>query len=201
MFPIGFLPIVPALFSQEGTACSWDELSTLGGRAVDNAIIFCAKCGAVYWERADALCRSCSGHPGGLTSQLRKLRSGLCPNKRYPRWTVEDVRRPSTDEAAALVVQLESCEAGLGRTVTGPTTPKKQRVSSAGTLGMQLRGGGLGHEALGPGSNLPSRLRVLMLARQTEGSAHTRFPNSLWSSAQAGPWRFVYVGLRWINRL
>ena len=95
---------------------------------MDNAIIFCAKRGAVYWERADALCRSCSEHPGGRTS-LRKLRSGLFPNKRYAGWTVEDVRRPSLDEATTLVAQLESCEAGLGRTVLAPTTPKKQRVA------------------------------------------------------------------------
>ena len=55
--------------------------------------------------------------------------SGLFPNKRYPGWTVEHVRRPTLDEAATLVAQLESCEAGLGRTVMGPTTPKKQRVA------------------------------------------------------------------------
>ena len=59
-----------------------------------------------------------------------KLRSGLLfPNKRYPGWTVEHVRRPTLDEATTLVAQLESCEAGLGRTVMGPTTPKKQRVA------------------------------------------------------------------------
>ena len=51
------------------------------------------------------------------TSQLRKLRSGLFPNKRYPGWTVEHVRRPTLDEATTLVAQLESCEAG-------PTTHK-----------------------------------------------------------------------------
>ena len=63
------------------------------------------------------------------TSQLRKLRSGLFPNKRFPGWTVEHVRRPTLDEATTLVAQLESCEAGLGRTVVGPTTPKKQRAA------------------------------------------------------------------------
>ena len=77
----------------------------------------------------DALCRHCSNFPGGRTSQLRKLRSGLFPNKRYPGWTVEHVRRPTLDEATTLVAQLESCEAGLGRTVMGPTTPKTQRVA------------------------------------------------------------------------
>ena len=50
-------------------------------------------------------------------------------NKRHPGWTVEHVRRPTLDEAATLVAQLESCEAGLGRMVMGPTTPKKQRVA------------------------------------------------------------------------
>ena len=53
------------------------------------------------------------------------MRSGLFPNKRVPGWTVEHIRRPTLDEAA----KLESCEAGLGRTVMGPTTPKKQRVA------------------------------------------------------------------------
>ena len=55
-----------------------------GGRALGNAIIFCAKCGAVYWERADALCRQCNEFPGGRTSQLRKLRSGLFPEQTLP---------------------------------------------------------------------------------------------------------------------
>ena len=62
-------------------------------------------------------------------SQLRKLRSGLFPNKRYPGWTVAHVRRPTLDEANTLVAQLESCEAGLGRSVLGPTTPKRTRVA------------------------------------------------------------------------
>ena len=100
-----------------------------GGRALDRRIIFCAKCGAQYWERADKLCRSCKQHPGGCASQLRKLSSGLFPNKRFPGWTVEHVRRPTLDEANSLVAQLESFEAGLGRTVLGPTTPKKTRVT------------------------------------------------------------------------
>ena len=104
---------------------------------MDNTVIFCAKCGAVYWERADALCRSCSGHPGSRSLQLRNLRSGLFPNKRYPGWTVEDVRRPSLYEATTFVAQLESCEAGLGRTVTEPTTPKATRVAKTGDLALQ----------------------------------------------------------------
>ena len=36
-----------------------------GGRAVDRPIVFCTKCGAVNWERAHALCRSCRQIPGG----------------------------------------------------------------------------------------------------------------------------------------
>ena len=128
------------------------------GRALDLAIIFCAKCGAVYWERADTLCRSCCGIPGGRTSQLRKLRSGLFPNKRYLGWTVEDVRGPSLDEATTLVAQLESCEAGLGRIVMGPTAHQKQRVApqaarwNIGNTSPRWPSRGLGLAALGPGS-------------------------------------------------
>ena len=66
---------------------------------------------------------------GGRTSQLRTLRSGLFPSKRYPGWTAEHVRRPTLNEANMLVAQLQSCEAGLGRTVMGPTTPKKTRIA------------------------------------------------------------------------
>ena len=33
------------------------------------------------------------------------------------------------DEATTLVAQKESCEAGVGRTVVGPTTPNKQRAA------------------------------------------------------------------------
>ena len=117
-----------------------------GDRALDRRIIFCAKCGALYWERADALCRSCKQHPGGCASQLRKLRSGLFPNRRYPGWTVESVRRPTLDEANTLVAQLESCEAGLGRSVWGRPPPRehewphRQRICYIGgaTLGQTM---------------------------------------------------------------
>ena len=117
-------PIVPSRFSQyshldprtfRGHSLQLGRVFDSGGRALDRAIIFCAKCGAAYWERADALCRSCSGIPGGQTLQIHKLRSGLFPNKRCPGWTVEHVRRPTLDEATTLVAQLESCEAGLSR--------------------------------------------------------------------------------------
>ena len=40
------------------------------------------------------------------------------------------------------MAQLESCEAGLGRTVTVPTTPKKQRAApQAAVLAHWERGG------------------------------------------------------------
>ena len=61
-------PIVPTRFSQDshldprtfrGHSLQLGRVFDSGGRALDRAIIFCAKCGAVYWERADALCRSC----------------------------------------------------------------------------------------------------------------------------------------------
>ena len=131
-------PVVPTRVSQDrhldprtfgGHSLQLGRVFDSGGGALDNAIIFCAKCGAVYSKRADALCRSCCGIPGGRTSQLRKLRSGLFPNKGYPPWTVEHVRRPTLDEATTQVAKLESCEAGSGRIVMGPTTPKKQRAA------------------------------------------------------------------------
>ena len=77
--------VVPTRFSQDsnldprtfrGHSLQLGRVFESGRRAMDNAIIFCAKCGAVYWERADAVCRRCSEIPGGRASQLRKLRSG-----------------------------------------------------------------------------------------------------------------------------
>ena len=91
-FLTGFLPffthvsrktVTSTLAHSEGNSLQLGRVFDAGGRALDNAIIFCAKCGAVYWERADDLCFQCSEFPGGRTSQLRKLRSGLFPNKRY----------------------------------------------------------------------------------------------------------------------
>ena len=131
-------PIVPTRFSQDshlnprtfrGHSLQLGRVFDSGGRALDSAIIFCAKCGAVYWERAGALCRSCSEFPGGRTSQLLKLRSGLFPKKRYLGWTVEHVRRPTLDEATTLVAPAGILRGGSGRTVVGPTTPKKQRAA------------------------------------------------------------------------
>ena len=91
--------------SFQGHSMQLGRLFDQGGRALDRVIIFCVKCGAVYWERADALCRSCREHPGGRPPQLRKLRSGLLPNRRHPGWTVENVRRPSLAEAPTLVAR------------------------------------------------------------------------------------------------
>ena len=202
-------PIFPARFSQDshldprtfrGHSLQLGRVSDAGGRALDNAIIFCAKCGAVYWERADALCRQCSEFPGGRASQLRKLRSGLFPNKRYPGWTVEHVRRPTLHEAATLVAQLESCGAGLGRTVMGPTTPKKATGgpsgSGASTLGKCWRcyrqrkpsatGRSCGRRmgsTISWSQSSPSRLVVFALTGQTNLAIHVGFPLSV----QHGP--------------
>ena len=132
-FPIGFPPSFPLLARQSSRPTHVQRAQLAVGTSFrlwgSSFGPLRQTCGAVYWERADALCRSCREHPGGRTPQLRKLRSGLLPNKRYPGWTVEDVGRPSLDEATTLVAQWESCEAGLGRTVMGPTTPKKQRFA------------------------------------------------------------------------
>ena len=132
-------PHVPSAFSHDspfdprsfrGHSLHLGHVFDSGGRALDRRIVFCTKCGAMFWERADALCRSCKQHPGGCASQLRKLRVGFFLNKRYPGWTVELVRRPTLEEANTLVAQLESCEAGLGRAVLGADDPpKKTRVA------------------------------------------------------------------------
>ena len=72
--------VVPTRLSQDshlhprtfrGHSLQMGRVFDSGGRTMDNAIIFCAKCGAVYWERADALCRRCSDFPGGRASKLR----------------------------------------------------------------------------------------------------------------------------------
>ena len=64
---------VPSRFSQDshldprtsrGHSLQLGRVFDAGGRASDHAIIFCAKCGAVYWEHADALRRRCSEFPG-----------------------------------------------------------------------------------------------------------------------------------------
>ena len=94
-FPTGFPPsfshasrktVISTHGLSEGTARSWDEFR--------------------FWEssfgpshhllrqmRGSVLGTPCAGIPRGRTSQLCKLRSGLFPNRRYPGWTVEHVRR------------------------------------------------------------------------------------------------------------
>ena len=73
------------------------------------------KCGAVYWERADALCRQCSEFSGGQSVAVAQIEVWAFSQQTLP-W----LDSPSTfvgstlDEAATLVAQLESCEAGLG---------------------------------------------------------------------------------------
>ena len=130
-FPHAFRKTVISTLARLEHSLQLGRVFDSGGRALDRAIIFCAKSGAVYWERADALCLSCSELPGGGTSQLRKLRSGLFPNKRYPGWTVEHVRRPTLDEATTLVALLESCEAGLGHPRSN-VLPRRQRCWHSG---------------------------------------------------------------------
>ena len=126
-----------------GTACSWDEFSILG---VGRWTVPSSSAPNVerYWERADALCRSCSEFPSGRTSQVRKLRSGLFPNKRCPGWTVEHVRRPTLDEG-----NYFGGATGILRGGSGPNRHGAHHTqvatccpagSGAGTLGAQCRG-------------------------------------------------------------
>ena len=133
--PMGFPHIIPSPFSQD---------SHLDPRSFNGHSLQLVQ-GAERWTvpsdsapsgRAVSQLRE---HPGGCTSQLRKLKSGLFPNKRCPGWTVEDVRRPSLAEATTLVAQVDYCEAGLGRTVMGADHTKEATrcpaASRAGTLG------------------------------------------------------------------
>ena len=81
--------------------------------------------------------------------------------------------------ATVPVAHLESCEAGLGRTVMGPTTPKKQRAAPQaaaprGRTWSCSAGTRVGWVCWRPVSWWPSpplRQGVLQLARQTEGLA------------------------------
>ena len=81
------------------------------------------------------------------------------------------MRRPTLDEANTLVAHLESCEAGLGRTVRGPTTPKKTRVApQAAVLHRGNHHGGDGSAALGARSaKLPGGVWA---QRSAGGKAH-----------------------------
>ena len=187
-------PIVPSRFSQDshldprtfgGHSLQLGRVFDSGGRALDRAIVFCAKRGAVCWERADALCRSCSEIPGGRTSQLHKLRSGLFPNKRCPGWTVEHVRRPTLDEVTTLVTNLAGlvrAEPLFGRPhPKSNALPRRQWCWSTGNAlpgrpqqrtwhcSPGTRVGWACWRRMGPTisrrQSLPLRLRVLVLAR------------------------------------
>ena len=104
---------------------------------LDRAITFCAKCGAAYWERADALCRSCwRAH---FTAP--QIESGLFPGGRYPGWTVEDAlpgRGHDTDGAVGIV------RGGVGSNRSGADHTQKATCCPAGgsaqTLGTHLGG-------------------------------------------------------------
>ena len=227
-FRSGLSLVVPTRLSKDshldfrtfrGYSLQMGRVFDAGGRALDNATIFCAKCGAVYWERADALCRQCSEFPGGRASQLRKLRSGLFPNQRHPGWTVEHVRRPTLDEATTLVAQLESCEAGLGRMVMGPTTPKKQRVApQAAVLALGKRRRGYRQREPGAAAFRPWAFEFIggVWAQRSVGvKAHPQgwwgsqdrlmatqvVFHGLFSTAQARLRRYVCRGLRWFFQL
>ena len=98
--------------------------------------------GAESWQRHHLLRQMWGGLLGACGRAMPQLRRNprgqsitaaqiVCAvsKQALPGWTVEHVRRRSLDEATTLVAQLESCEAGLGRMVMGPTTPKKQRAA------------------------------------------------------------------------
>ena len=107
-FLTGFLPSSPyvsrktvtsTLALSEGTARNWDAFRC-GRPSFGQRHHLLRQVWSCILGACGRSCRQCSEFPGGRTSQLRKLRSGLFPNKRYPGWTVEHVRRPTLDEAA-----------------------------------------------------------------------------------------------------
>ena len=111
-----------------------------------------------------------------------------------------------------------SCEAGLGRTVMGPTTPNKQRVAPhAAVLAHWERVGEFADsenlamqrfdqrrsklwEAYGLNDQLESRPVVFALTRQTGLALQVGF-YGLFSTAQARLRRYVCSGLRWVFQL
>ena len=90
---------------------------------MDNAIIFCAKCGAGLLGARGRAMPQLQRNPRGQNITAAQIE--VC----FPTNATLVVRRPTLDEATTLVAQLESCEAGLGRVVMGPTTPKKQQAA------------------------------------------------------------------------
>ena len=56
-----------------------------GGRALDRRIVFCTKCGAMYWERADALCRSCKTAPRRVCVTASQTQGWPFPEQTLPR--------------------------------------------------------------------------------------------------------------------
>ena len=229
-------PIVASRFSQDshldprtfrGHSLQLGRVFDSGGRALDRATIFCAKCGAVHWERADALCRSCRELPraawranfAAAQVEVRALseqtlswldcgrRSSALPGRgNHTGGAVGIVRGGvgSHSDGANHTQKATGCPAG----------------SSAGTLGTHLQScqvRGLGLAALGPGSagftgdvwaqrsaGGEARLQGRGFSSSQDrlkGWQHTRCSNSLRSTAQARPWRHVYFELRWIFRL
>ena len=78
-------PTFPSRFSQDshldprsfrGHSLQLGRVFDAGGRALDNAIIFCAKCGAVYWERADALVPQLQRNPRGQNVAAAQIEVG-----------------------------------------------------------------------------------------------------------------------------
>ena len=86
--------VTSTLAHSKGTACNWDAFSMQVAELWATLSSFAPSVERSTGSGADALCRQRSEFPGGRASQLRKLRSGLFPNKRHPGWTVEHVRRP-----------------------------------------------------------------------------------------------------------
>ena len=186
-----------------------------GGRALDRRIVCCAKCGALYWERANALCRTCKQHPGGCASQLRKLKSGFFPSNGIqaglwstcgdPPWT----RRTRWWRSWNLARQAWDAQSWGRQPPRKHASPHRQQSCCTGdeTLGQprpRNRTCGAGRTTaratwLHFGSTLswwkssPPRLGVLVLARQTDIAAtHTRFSRVSQNAAQASSARCAW---------
>ena len=99
------------------------------GRAHAGFLVFCARCGAYYWQRAQALLAPCGARGkqvGGAGQQLKRIRELKFPSG-LPAYNHLELQRPvrlSGPRAALVQVQLELL---AGKTFAGARAPERRR--------------------------------------------------------------------------